>query len=76
MKKISADIEDQEAIKNDIDYHKPKIEVNILAVKGTKNSIIIFQRRAKAYADEIEKLNENCKKSVEKTQRQFVNIFS
>merc|ERR1712131_208648 len=59
LKKISADIEDQEAIKNDIDYHKPKIV-----------------RRAKAYADELEKVNEDCKKSVEKTQRQFVNILS
>ena len=27
LKKISADIENEEAIKNDIDYHKPKIEV-------------------------------------------------
>ena len=35
-----------------------------------------FQRRAKAYADEVEKLNEDCKKSVEKAQRQFVNILS
>jgi len=27
LKKISAEIETEEAIKNDIDYHKPKIEV-------------------------------------------------
>ena len=32
LKKISADIENEEAIKNDIDYHKPKIEVYFISI--------------------------------------------
>ena len=51
-------------------------KLRFISANFTKIIFFYFQRRAKAYADEVEKLNEDCKKSVEKAQRQFVNILS
>jgi len=58
IKTIASNRESAEAIKSDIDYHKPKIE-----------------RRAKAYEDELEKINENSKKMFDEAQRKFINIL-